>query len=402
MPNVTRRLFIRTSAVGMGAAMLASAAPASLRSAIAQDQKPSKKLITRKLGKTGIDLPIVSMGVMRADNPGLVKAALETGMVHLDTAHGYQKGKNEEMLGEVLKAYPRDSFVIGTKITPEDREKKVSDADAGTIKAAFLAKLDLSLQRLQMKYVDILYLHGAASRDAVLSAPYIEALKEAKASGKAKHIGVSTHKNEPEVIQAAIDSGVYEVVLTSLNFKQDHYQEMKKAIASAAKAGIGIVAMKTMAGGYLDKERKKPVNCKAALKFVLQDENVTTSIPGITTFEHLAENAAVNEELTMTGDEKESLSLGKLEGGLYCQGCEQCSANCKKGLPIPEIMRAYMYAYGYANAAMGHELLAELDLGSNPCGDCGRCTAVCSKGFAVSEKIADISRLVDVPYEFIG
>jgi uncharacterized protein len=396
MSTVSRRSFIRTSAVGVGAAVLASAAPASVLPG--DDKKTPKKLITRKLGNTGIELPVVSMGVMRADNPGLVKAALEAGMVHLDTAHGYQKGKNEEMLGEVLKTYPRDSFVISTKITPEGSPS----SDPAQLKAAYLAKLDLSLKRLQMPYVDILYLHGPSSRDVALAPPFLEALKEAKASGKAKHLGISTHKNEPEVIQAAIDSGVYEVVLTSLNFRQDHYPEMKKAIAAAAKAGIGIVAMKTMAGGFWDKDRTKPVNCTAALKFVLQDENVCTAIPGITTFEHLAENAAVNENLGMSAVEREALSLGKPEGGLYCQGCEHCTAGCTKGLPIPELMRAYMYTYGYANAAMGHELLAELDLGSNPCGDCGRCTAVCSKGFNVSEKIADISRLVDVPYEFIG
>jgi len=400
MATFTRRTFIRTSAVGMGAAVLASTAPASLRQAALQEKSSSKKLITRKLGKTGIELPIVSMGVMRSDNPGLVKAALEAGMVHLDTAHAYQEGKNEKMLGEVLKAYPRDSFVISTKIVPDEHDKDASDISVP--KADFLEKLDISLKRLQMKYVDILYLHGAPSREVALAAPYLEALKEAKASGKAKHLGVSVHKNEPEVIQAAIDSGVYEVVLTSLNFKQDHYAEMKKVIAAAAKVGIGIIAMKTMAGGFLDKERTKPINCKAALKFVLQDENVTTSIPGNTTFDQLAENASVNENLTLTGEEMDSLSLNKLEGGLYCQGCEQCTAKCKKGLPIPDIMRAYMYTYGYGNAAMGHELLSSLQLDRNPCGDCGHCIVACAKNFAVREKISDIARLVDVPSEFLG
>ena len=400
MAIFTRRTFIRTSAIGMGAAVLASSAPASLRPAASQEKSSSKKRITRKLGKTGIELPIVSMGVMRADNPGLVKAALEAGMVHLDSAHSYQKGKNEEMLGEVLKSYPRDSFVISTKIGPDERDKNAADI-AGP-KAAFLEKLDRSLKRLQMKYVDILYLHGPSSRDVVLAAPYLEALKEAKVSGRAKHLGVSTHKNEPEVIQAAIDSGVYEVVLTSLNFKQDHYAEMKKSIAAAAKAGIGIVAMKPMAGGFLDKERTKPVNCRAALKFILQDENVTTSIPGVTTFDQLAENASVNEDLTMTDEEKNFFSTNKLEGGLYCQGCDQCTAICKKGLPIPDIMRAYMYTYGYGNAAMGHELLSSLHLDRHPCGDCGHCTVVCAKNFTIREKISDIARLADVPSEFLG
>jgi predicted aldo/keto reductase-like oxidoreductase len=213
---------------------------------------------------------------------------------------------------------------------------------------------------------------------------------------------MSVHRNEPEVILAAIESGIYEVVLTSVNFKQDHYAQVKDAIAKAAKAGIGIIAMKTMAGGFHDKERTKPINCKAALKFVLQDENITTAIPGNTNFDHLAMNVSVNTDLAMTDDEKASLALGKTEGGLYCQGCEHCVPNCPKGLPIPDMMRAYMYTYGYRQPEMAQSLLRSLDIQNNPCSDCGHCTAVCTKGFNVAEKITDVSRLVSVPEEFLS
>ena len=100
-----------------------------------------------------------------------------------------------------------------------------------------------------MKYVDILYVHGPSSAAEVLSPATLDALTSAKESGKARHVGVSTHKNEPEVIRAAAGSGVYDVVLTSINFKQDHFSELSKAIGEAAAAGVGIIAMKTMAGG---------------------------------------------------------------------------------------------------------------------------------------------------------
>jgi predicted aldo/keto reductase-like oxidoreductase len=224
----------------------------------------------------------------------------------------------------------------------------------------------------------------------------------AKKSGKVKHIGVSTHKNEPEVIQATIDSGVYEVVLTSVNFKQDHYPAVKEAIAKAAKAGIGIVAMKTMAGGFHDKERKQPINCKAALKFVLQDENITTAIPGNTNFDQLTMNASINRDVTMTAQEEADLLVGKSEGGLYCQGCEHCVPNCPKGLPIPEIMRAYMYTYGYRDSRQAQDLLISLNIPNNPCSDCSHCSAKCAKNFAVSERVRDVMRLTTVPEEFIS
>jgi len=388
MDTMDRRHFMKSSVMSASLSLLSS----SPLTAITRQAGPSPgaqgKVITRPLGRTGIELPVVSMGVMRADNPALVRAALESGMKHLDTAHGYQKGNNETMLGELLKDYPRDSFVISTKVPPDAKD-------------AFLANLDLSLERLRMEYVDILYVHGLTAGDDVLSPSTLDALRVARESGKARHIGVSTHRNEPEVIRAAIRSGVYEVVLTSVNFKQDHYPDVKKAIAEAAAAGVGIVAMKTMAGAFHDKERTKPINCKAALKWVLQDPNVTTAIPGITAFDQLTENAGVNHDLAMTEEEKSSLVPGKSEGGFYCPGCSGCTERCTKGLPVPDIMRAYMYTYGYRDARMAQDLLAGLRIAGDPCGECEECTVGCPRGFDVPRRVRDITRLTSVPAEFL-
>ncbi|MCX6135580.1 MAG: aldo/keto reductase [Ignavibacteriales bacterium] len=402
MNGYDRRQFLKSSLLGSSGAILASSALGQTATANAEPSVRRTKLITRKLGKTGIEVPIVSFGVMRADNPALVKTAMEAGIVLFDTAHGYQRGRNEEMLGEVLKDQKRDSYILATKVQPEEKDNKTGILKAGSTAKAFLDRFDISLKRLKLDYVDVLYVHEISTREGVFFPAMIEALQEAKKSGKAKHVGLSTHRNEPEVIQAAIEAGIYEVVLTSVNFKQDHYGQVKEAIAKAAKAGVGIVAMKTMAGGFHDKERTKPINCKAALKFVLQDENITTAIPGNTNFEQLATNASINTDLAMTDEEKASLALGKSESGLYCQGCEHCVPNCPKGLPIPDIMRAYMYTYGYKQPEMAQVLLKGLNVSGNPCSDCGHCTAVCTKGFNVADKVADVSRLVNVPEEFLA
>lgn len=402
MNRYNRRQFLKSSVLGTSGALLASPALAQIGCVSAYATTAEKKTITRKLGRTGIELPIVSFGVMRADNPALVRAAIEAGILYFDTAHSYQRGNNEVMLGEVFKDRPRDSFVLATKIHPEDIDNKTGEPRAGSTSKAFLDRFDISLKRLELDYVDILYVHDISTRNAALFSPILEAVQAAKKSGKAKHVGLSTHKNESEAIQAAIDSGVYEVVLTAVNFKQDYYPELKKTIARAAKAGLGIVAMKTMAGGFHDKERKKPINCKAALKFVLQDENITTAIPGNTNFDHLAMNVSVNQDLTMTDQERSDLALSKSQGGLYCQGCEHCVLNCPKGLPIPDIMRAYMYTHGYGQPEMAHSLLTGLGITENPCTDCSHCTAVCAKGFNISERIADVARLTKVPVEFLS
>ncbi len=73
-------------------------------------------VLQRTLGKTGLTLPVVSMGVMNADVPGLLRRAYELGIRHFDTAAGYQNGRNEEMVGRVIKEMGvRDKVVISTK-----------------------------------------------------------------------------------------------------------------------------------------------------------------------------------------------------------------------------------------------------------------------------------------------
>jgi predicted aldo/keto reductase-like oxidoreductase len=388
--KLNRRLFLKSSVLGASGALLSKNA-----FSVDQEKNVEKKIITRTLGKTGIELPVISMGVMRADNPNLVKAALDGGIKHFDTAHGYQGGNNEVMLGNIFKDIARDSFVITTKIPAGER------GGGSYTKEQFLEKLDISLDRLQMDHVDMLYSHGVTSREDMLNETILDALVTAKKGGKTRFIGLSTHRNEPEVILTAIETGVIDVILTSINFKQDHYPELKKAIAKAAENGIGIIGMKNLAGGYLDEEKQKPVNAKAAIKWVLKDPNITTCIPGFTAFDQIEKDLELLTDITLTEEEINSLELASNEMGMYCQGCGVCLPACKKSLPVPDIMRAYMYAYGYGNMEKAYSVLTDYKVPVNPCSDCGACTVQCSKNFPVAEKISKITRLRNVPQDFI-
>jgi len=258
---IDRRSFIKSTIAGFGG--FASLASSDKRQGVlATEKRPEERnFIFRTLGKTGIKLPVISMGVMNSNNPNLVQAALDAGIVHLDTARSYQGGQNERIIGKVLKGRPRDSYVVATKAkVPRNFAYRL-------IKGTFLGQLDTSLKSLGLEYVDILYNHNIGGREAALSEPVLDAMDKAKKVGKARFLGVSTHGNEPEVIQAAIDSKLYDLVLTSYNFRQKHYPMVKESIAKAAQAGLGIVAMKTMAGANTK-------NARAALKWVLQDHNV--------------------------------------------------------------------------------------------------------------------------------
>lgn len=417
-----RRLFLKLGAGGVvaaaGCASLAperkSAPPQAVAAPPRPEAAPSQPVAAppgpeaanpapvqrRTLGRTGIQVPLVSMGVMNADNPNLVRAALDGGIVLLDTAHGYQDGRNEEMLGTVLAGRRRDSFILCTKVFVGTLDRKTGRFGAGTRGDEIGEKLDISLGRLGVDHVDVLYLHAQSLRDSVLDERVMKGLEKVRQAGKTRFIGVSTHKNEPEVLRAAVEGKLYDVVLTSYNFRQDHHLEVQKAIAEAAAAGLGIVAMKTQAGIYWDKEKTKPIDMRAALRWALRDANVHTAIPGFTTFDQLQDDLAVMRSPALTPADSEKLREQKL-AGLYCQGCEACLAPCLMHLPIPEIMRSYMYGYAYRNREAAQSLLLALDLPPAPCDDCDRCTVVCAKGFDVRERIRDIARLREVPRELI-
>jgi len=389
-----RRHFLKVTAAGLaGAALLPTNTDAKT--------KKNRTVIYRTLGRTGVKLPIVSMGAMRGDAKALIEGGIATGIVHFDTAHVYQKGKNETMLGEVLQNHNVSKLFIATKVVPNDMDRKTGLIGEACTAEKFLADLDISLERLQMKRVDLLYVHAVSSKQAVLHPEIIRAVKLAKAQGKCKYLGVSTHKNEPEVIRAAMEAGIYDVVLTAYNFKQDHREELKLAIAEGAAYGLGFVAMKTMAGGFLDKDQTDAVNTKAALKWALLDENICTAIPGFTSFEQMEESFSVMEKLKLSKQEERDLEFARDYAGLYCNACNRCDGQCQKNLPIPEIMRSYMYSYGYRNMRKAKLLLAEMGVENDPCASCDTCTVSCVKNFAVGEKVQSVSRLVDVPDEFI-
>lgn len=385
MKSLNRRNFIKTSTAAAGLAITSGLNAAQNMPA----QENSNLIITRKLGNTGIEIPILSLGCGGVDSPSIIKAALKIGIKHFDTAYRYQQGNSEKLLGETLKDYNRNRFTITTKIRPQQSEKR------------FLEMLDESLNRLQMDYVDILYLHAISSKEKALNKQSLAHLKKAKELGKVKHIGLSTHKNEPEVIQAAIDSELYEVVLTAINFKQEHQIEMREKIALATKAGIGIIGMKVMAGGYLNEAKTKPVNHLAALKWVVNNSNISSTIPSMINLDQLQINMALLSDITLTRKEKKDLALANKETGLYCNACEACVSTCKKQLPIPELMRAYMYTHGYRSSLQAKELIRELNIGEDPCSGCNICTATCVKNFNLARKIKDISRLYNIPDQFL-
>ncbi|MDR1415493.1 MAG: aldo/keto reductase [Odoribacteraceae bacterium] len=390
--GINRRDFLRISAM-VGAGTLIT--PGALANTLAASQEDAEAPIPRRvLGRTGVELPILSMGVMRADNPNLLRAAYNAGIFHFDTAHGYQNGRNEEMLGNFFQDKPRDSFFIATKI-------KIAYPARDNFEQSLDEMLATSLKRLKMDHVDILYLHAFSGVDEVNDPRVLAAIQKIKSEGKARFIGFSTHAHKPEMLDAAVAGGIYDVILVSYNFKLRNAEETTRAIERAADAGIGIIAMKTMTGGSADATGQKKINAAACLKWAWQNPRVTTAIPGFTNFDELDECLVAGRAPAITNDDSQYLAALRDAPSLFCQQCDTCRSQCPRGLPIPDIMRAYMYAYGYKQASLSRETLQESSVAADPCAGCTACTVKCPSGFDVAAKIAAVTPVLRVPTDFL-
>lgn len=396
--GISRRQFIQGTAsgalgVGLGLPSLHCAGGTAPEAA---------KIVQRTLGRTGLRIPLLSFGVMNAENPELVHRALDMGVTHLDTAYLYQAGKSEEMIGEVLaERGDRDKVIVATKMRlARDREKHVYTTEGNAREPGATAQnlydqLETSLSRLRTDYVDILYLHSLYSPAMATYEPLMEAMVKVKEQGKARFIGISTHRDEPNVIRAAVDTGIYDVALTAYNYLQDHRDEVRSAIAYAAEHGVGVIAMKTQGGVRLNQEGTVEINHAASLKWVLADENVCTTIPGMTTFDQLDLDFGVMADLALTEAERRDLEItAMLPGPLFCQNCRNCVATCPSRVEVPNLMRAYMYAEGYGNVQESRATVAMLptERGLAVCAACESCRAECPRGIPIGSRIRALSR----------
>ncbi|MBN1274150.1 MAG: aldo/keto reductase [Candidatus Aminicenantes bacterium] len=394
---IKRREFLEKSALGF--AVAATGVPAVKKTG--RDQEIKNKIITRKLGRTGLELPVVSFGVMNTYSPDMLHKALEMGIKHFDTAHGYLRGNSERYIGQVIEeSGMRDKVIIATKMYfNRDRETGVFLTEGGgrqfgATQEDFNEQLKISLERLRTEYVDILYLHSCYTPEMVNFEPMMDAFVKAKKEGIARFIGVTTHANEPAVIRAAVDAGIYDVIEIGINYWMKDKEEIKKAAAYAAGKDIGIVAMKTVGGNDMNKEKSADINHKAALKWVLSDKSISTAIPGMTTFAQMDLNWSIMDEgLTLTEADMADLERAdKGQDSLFCQGCRSCLSTCRSLVYIPNLMRAFMYAQGYGNLIQAEMTVEELpqDKGLAVCRACSSCTAVCQNGYDIKQRIGSL------------
>lgn len=396
--SLNRRAFLTSSiSCAMAAGIMGFAPNIADAQESPKESSGKGKIIYRKLGKTGMSVPIISMGVGAASNPNIINAAYEKGVRHFDTAANYQYGINEQMVGNVISRLGvRDKITIATKILIPQQRAALAGRNAYDKINSVLAA---SLKRLKTDYVDILYVHDVSNAEEVSNQEILGAFKKFKEQGKAKAIGITTHGNMAAVINVMNRIGEYDAVLTAINFTMAENAELMNAIETAGSKGMAIVAMKTLAGGYNwpnPESRRNYDNAtvlKAALKWVLNNPNISTAIPGFSNFDHLDMDFSIAYDLSYTPDEKKLLGDNNIKLSLgFCQQCRRCLASCPNGAEIPTLMRVYMYTAQYADFPLARQTMDEIprENGLSACKSCSECTARCANSVNIPERIRNL------------
>ncbi len=260
---------------------------------------------TVTLGKTGITvnkngfgaLPIQRIGKEEAVR--LVRKAYDAGITFFDTARFYTD--SEEKLGEAFDGM-REKVYLATKTAAANAEE-------------FWEQLETSLNNLRTDYIDIYQFHNPSfcPKPGDGSGLY-EAMAEAKAQGKVRHIGITNHRLA--VAEEAIASGLYETL--QFPFCYLAAEQDMELVKKTAEADMGFIAMKALSGGLI-------TNSAAAYAYLAQYENVLP-IWGIQRESELNEFLSYIGQPPVMDRELEAViarDRQELQGD-FCRGCGYC------------------------------------------------------------------------------
>lgn len=328
----------------------------------------------RILGKTGLKISRMGFGgipIQRIDAEGtkvLMHQLRAAGVNFIDTARGYTV--SEEYLGYALEGI-REDFVIATKSMSRTKE-------------AMAADIDISLKNLRTDYIDLYQIHNATPEQlnqVVSPGGALEALLEAKAAGKIRHIGLTAHSLD--TFKMALDMPWVETFMFPYNIVET---QAEKLIAQAAKRNIGFIDMKPLAGGAIE-------DATLALRFICANDNVTVVIPGMADPKELEQNlAAVGDTSPITPEEKAGfLEIRNVLGTNFCRRCNYCQP-CSAGINISGafLFDGYLQRYGLGEWAKAR--YASMDKKASDCIGCGACEDRCPYHLPIREMLKNVAQ----------
>lgn len=315
----------------------------------------------RILGRTGFEVSVVGLGgipIQRVDEETayeIVKEAYDRGINFIDTARGYME--SEDLLGIALERLGRDKFILATKSMARTYD-------------GVLEEIHTSLNNLRTDYLDLFQFHNVRTKedlDIVLGDNgALKAVKELKAKGVIKEIGITSHS--VDLLDIALDTDEFSTIQYPYNPVE---QQGEPVFKKAKEKNIGVIVMKPLAGGAIPKG-------ELCLRFILENDDVTSAIPGMDSIEQVRENTQAGIDRRPLNDEEraflkaEAASLGEE----FCRRCGYC-APCSVGIDIPTqfVMEGYYTRYNLQDWAVSRYSAMKVKAGD--CIECGDCEPRC-------------------------
>jgi predicted aldo/keto reductase-like oxidoreductase len=369
--HTDRRTFLQAGALATASA-LGTAAPGLG----AQDAAPkSSELPRRPLGKTGVDVTILDQGTGKGpDVDRLLRFGFARGVRSYDTSETYHSEAAFKRWFAQDSAVRKQIFLV-TKDSPKTPGQ-------------LMGMLDKRLEALGTDYVDLLFIHSFGDNhtlgDAIAmvkSNELKEASEKAKRSGKARLVGISTHhKDRAQLIQAAAEGGIVDVIMLQYRPWLDKDSPLNKAIDAAHKRGIGLISMKQIAGTYLgdkpqgnildDVVRRVPVLAdkkltpfQGLLHAIWTDERISAVCTTMRNTDHIRENtdAARRFEPLKEADISQLKDATLAHGPMLCADCDgRCSVAAGTRAELGNLARFLTYHEHYGDRALARRLYAEL------------------------------------------
>jgi uncharacterized protein len=383
MDKTNRRGFIKSSAAaGIG---LTAACGSSETEKAPVKMETKNKLGFRTFGSTGFEATEIGFGCMNMRDPELLHAGIDSGINYVDTAFVYMNGENQKVVGEVMQT-KRDKVFLTTKVGLRFNVKDIE------------SEIETCLKSLKTDHVDLLLFHLIDNREQILNDDAMKLFDNARKKGQTRFVGISSH-DQIVGLDSAVESKFWEAVLVPYNYFSP--PEVTESIKNAREAGLAIIGMKNLITATkprkvfpdIRKDNSEWTSPQQALiKWVLNNPNIDTTIPGVTSFEQLADNMKIMGTEMTSHDMKIVREYAANIKSNYCcglSGCTGCKEKCPKGVEVNELNRCLGYAYGYGDMDLAQSNYDNLLPSSKVevCADCSECVVKCINGMDLTENI---------------